>query len=559
MKTNMRWQLLLAVTGFALVLALLSYHVQAERSLCSERFATSGGTFIEGIMGAPEYLNPLLVENNPVNGQLVDLIYDGLTRYDRGALLPALAERWTISEDGRTVRFELRDDVTWHDGKPFTSDDVAYTYSLMQDEDFPGDSSLRRLWESVTIRVVSPEIIEFELREPYAGFLGLTTVGILPAHLLADVSAEELPDVEFNHSPVGTGPFSVEPGQDWSKEELLYLAPFPAAWPQGTRINHLAFRFLQSEEALVDAFEKGEIHAINNVTPSMLPSVARLPEARLFSAPTTQYSSLLFNISESGSEATRSREVRRALSYGLDREQIIDRSLNGQGVALTGPYLPTSWAYHPDLLTIYDSEPISATVGLEDAGWLWTDNSDMRMKDNKPLVLRLLIYNTPTNRAMAEEIEKQWKELGVTPLVSLFSEWDDYYRALASGDFDVALIEVSPPGDPDLYDFWSQEAIVRGQNFAGWNRRRASEALEDGRRVWSEDERQPFYTSFLRYYDEDLPELTLFQHVYTYAVNESIEGVEIGRIDNARDRYASLASWIMVYEDITTICPKESS
>ena len=559
MKPNMRWQLLLAVTGFSLVLALLSYHVQAESRLCSERFATTGGTFVEGIVGAPRYLNPLLAGDNPVDRELTQLIFDGLTRYEQGELVPALATSWQLSEDGRTVRFELRDDATWHDGQPFTAEDVDFTYSLMQDEEFPGDASLRRLWQTVDIRVVAPNVIEFELREPYAGFLNATTIGILPAHLLADVTAEELPEVEFNHNPIGTGPFTIEPGQDWDADGLLRLKPNPAAWPQGTRLDYLAFRFLPSEEAMIEAFQQGQIQAINSVSPAMLPQVAKLPNVRLFSAPAPRYTSLLFNMGETGSVATQSIDVRRALAHGIDRELIIDETLSGQGIAHTGPYLPTSWAYHPELLTLYGSEPISATAGLEAAGWLLIDGSEMRVKDDNPLILRLLAYNTPTNRAVADELERQWQALGVAPLMSLFSDWNDYRRALNSGEFDLALVEVSPSGDPDLYDFWSQEAIVRGQNYAGWNRRRASEALEDGRRVWSQEERRPFYASFLRYYDEDLPELTLYQHVYTYAVNESVEGVAVGRIDDVRDRYRSMADWILAYKDFTVVCPGTNS
>ena len=175
------------------------------------------------------------------------------------------------------------------------------------------------------------------------------------------------------------------------------------------------------------------------------------------------------------------------------------------------------------------------------------------------MVLRFLVYDGPTNRALAEAIVEAWTELGVAPQLLFFSDWRDYRRLLRERQFDVALVEVTPPGDPDRYDFWSQEAIVRGQNYAGWNRRRASEALESGRQVWSVEERRPFYDSFLRYYDEDLPELTLFQHVYTYAVNESVEGVEIGRIDNPRDRYLSLTDWILLYRDVTVACKDDQA
>jgi peptide/nickel transport system substrate-binding protein len=338
---------------------------------------------------------------------------------------------------------------------------------------------------------------------------------------------------------------------------MLRINPFPEAWPQGARINDIAFRFYGSESELVEAFQRGEIQAINDVSPAMLPDVIRLPDTRLFTAPAARYSSLFFNMSDKGSDATRSVDVRRALANALNREWIIDRSLNGQGVSHIGPFLPSSWAYHPEILTMYGSEPLSATASLEGAGWLLPDGAERREKEGVPLILRFLVYDTPTNRTVAEEIEAQWKEIGVEPVMSLFSDWSDFRRSLATADFDVALVDVEQMGDPDLYDFWSQEAIIRGQNYAGWNRRRASEALEEGRRAWDVSEREPYYDAFLRYYDEDLPEVALYQHIYTYAVDGSIEGVAIGRVDDARDRYVSLANWIMAYQEITVICPDD--
>lgn len=557
MKPDIRWQLLLAVAGFGLILALLSYQVQSA-GLCTVRVPASGGTFAEGIVGAPQYINPLLAEANPVDRELSSLIFDGLTRYENSIPVPVLAERWEISEDGRIIRFYLRDDITWHDGQPFTVDDVSYTYGLLQDDAFPGDPALKQLWQTVIIRPIEKHIIEFELTEPYAGFLEATSRGILPAHLLEGVTAASLADSSFNSQPIGTGPFMVDPDQDWQADRMLSLSLVPGAWHSGTRVSNILFRFYPSESELLEAFKSGEIQAINSVSPAMLPEVAAISKARLFSTTLPRYSSLLFNLTESGSLATRSSAVRRALALGLDLDAMVDDTLNGQGIRQVGPYLSSSWAYNLDALTIYPSQPVSATIALDDAGWVLPEGEAMRRFEDQPMVLRFLVYDTPTNRAVAESIEQQWAELGVAPQLLLFSDWREYRQLLDSREFDVALIDVTPPGDPDLYDFWSQQAIIHGQNYAGWNRRRASEALEDGRRLWSVEDRRPFYDSFLRYYNEDLPELTLFQHVYTYAVNDAVEGVEIGRINQPRDRYASLADWILLYRDVTVPCPDQT-
>ncbi len=555
----MRWQFLFAGVGFALVLALLSYHTQASSQLCTERFPTTGGVFVEGIVGAPRFLNPLLADDNPVDRELSALLFDGLTRYEDGMLVPALAEEWVISEDGRTVRFTLRDDRLWHDGELVTAEDVAFTYGLMGDEDFPGAASLQRLWETVTIRVLNEREIEFELREPYGGFLEATTRGILPAHLLQEVPAADLAEAPFNSGPIGTGPFRLAPNQDWQDAGAITLLPVAAAWPQGYRLKEVQVRFFSSEEDLVSAYEGGQVQAINRVTPAMLSKVSTLPETRLFSAVEPRYTSLLFNMGDTGSAATQNVTVRQALAYAVDREKLIDLTLSGQGVQLTGPYLPSSWAYDSSLLTPYATNPVSATLALDEAGWLWPEGAETREKEGESLLLRLLVYDSPTNRKIAETLEARWRELGIAPLMLLYSDWRDYRRALVEGEFDVALVDVFPGGDPDLYDFWSQEAIVRGQNYAGWNRRRASEALEDGRRLWTPADREPYYETFLRYYAEDLPELTLFQHVYTYAISADIPGVSIGKIDGPRDRFSSLPDWILAYEDFTVLCPSNET
>lgn len=557
MKPDIKWQLLFAIAGFGLVLALLSYQTQTAGLLCTVRVPATGGSFHEGLVGSPQYLNPLLVGDNPVDREISKLIFDGLTRFEDGMPVPALAQRWEVSEDGRIVRFYLNENISWQDGQPLTTEDVAFTYGLLQDETFHGEPALKSLWQSIVIRAIDDQIIEFELIEPYAGFLEATSMGILPSHLLKDVTGSTLPEAPFNFQPVGTGPFMVEPGQEWLDSRMLSLTLSPEHWQGERGVERLVFHFYPSEEALAEAFERGEIQSINSVSPAMLPQIAEGSSTRLFSAESSRYSSLIFNLSESGSPAVRNADVRRALAQAIDLPKMIDATLNGQAIPQSGPYLSNSWAYNPSLLTPLATNTLSATTSLEAAGWTLPDGETMRFNEEKPLVLRFLVFDTPTNRTVADSIAEQWRDIGAAPQLIFFSNWREYRQSLDSQEFDVALVQISPNNDPDLYDFWSQEAIINGQNYAGWNRRRASEALEDGRKVWSIEERKPFYDAFLRYYDEDLPELTLFRHVYTYAVDTSVEGLQIGKIKDPRDRYHSLSNWIVQYRDVTVACPED--
>lgn len=559
MNINLRWQLLLAVVALGLVLALLSFQVQSA-GFCSVRVPAAGGVFIEGIVGAPQSLNPLLQDGFPVDQELTDLLFDGLTRYGPdGVLTPVLAESWSVSEDGLSVTFRLRDDVFWHDGQPVTAEDVLFTFGLIQDEAFPGSPALAQLWRQVVISQEEAGTVRFTLPTPYSPFLEATTQPILPAHLLADVPVANLATADFNLAPVGTGPFQVDRSVNWRENGRLRLIPNPLDWRRGVQIAALEFHFFPDEARLLEAFSAGSIQAINRVSQTALPDVAAMPGARLFSAPLPSYTALWFNMRPTAVDLTRSASGRQALAVSLNRSQLVGEALNGQGLVFDGPYLPGSWAYNPAISGARAYDPGAAGSLLDTAGWSFADGANVRQKEGQPLRLRLVALDTETAQAVSGNIARQWEAVGIETEIVLATNVLELRQLLAEGAYDVALLSFMPPGDPDLYDFWSQEAIVRGQNFTGWNSRRSSEALEQARQIWGMAERRPLYDTFLRFFDQDLPALTLYQDVYTYALSSAVNEAEIGLISRPRDRYKTLADWYLLFRDVTVACPPEAT
>jgi peptide/nickel transport system substrate-binding protein len=562
MKISLHWQILLAAIALALVAALLSFPTQTPgvvgAGFCTTRVPAAGGAFIEGVVGMPQMLNPLVSDGFPVDEELVSLIFDGLTRYDStGELVPSLAEQWTVSEDGRSVQFRLREDAAWHDGQPVSADDVVFSYSLLQDDAYPGPAGVRELWQTVAINKIDERTVEFTLTEPYSPFLAATTRPILPAHLLEGITAVELPDLAFNLAPVGTGPFVVDGTMNWQENGRLRLLPNPTHWPQGTQIAALEFHFFPDKNELIQAFTAGQIHAINRVSEAALPQLAAQPRVRLFTAPDNSYTALWFNVRQSAFDLLRTSSGRQALVAALDRPALIDDALNGQGVPLNGPYLPSSWVFNPALAAAREYDGATAASLLDTAGWLYSSDGGVRQKDGQPLTLRLLALDQPQHRAVAEVVARQWRAAGVGAEVTFMPDVGALREALAEGAFDAALVTLTPPGDPDLYDFWSQEAILRGQNYTGWNNRRGSEALEQGRQTWDVGERRPLYETFQRLFDQDLPAVSLYQHVYTYALSPEVYEAEIGRIDQPRDRYKTLAQWFLLFRDVSVACPPQ--
>ena len=566
MKFNLRWQILLAVLAFLLVAALLSFQAQSTElavssgNLCMTRVPSAGGVFAEGIVGLPQYLNPLLSDPNPVDRQISNLVFDGLTTYDaQGRLTPVLAESWSVSEDGRTVRFHLRQDVTWQDGEPFTAEDVVFTYGLMQNDDFPGSTALKTLWQSVAINQIDELTVEFVLEEPYAPFMEATTRGIMPAHLFESDTAVTIATHPFNQTPVGTGPWMVNEGQNWQETGRLQLSPNPMAWRQGIQIPTLEFQFYPDEATMLTALQDGRIHAINQISSRALPEAATIPGIRLFTAESPRYTELLFNMRETAVPLLQSVEGRQALAYALDRQALINNVLNGQGLLFEGPYLPNNWAYNPNEFTQFTQDTSTANSLLDTAGWTLIEGQAVRQNEGNPLNMRLLTLANEPYASLAQAIADQWLAVGVRTEIITAQNGTQLREWLTNGEFDVALVDVSPTRDPDLYDFWSQEAMIAGQNYGGWNNRRASEALESGRQLWGVAERRPSYDTFLRIFNNELPALSLYQHAYTYALSDTVNDADIGKITQPRDRYTTFANWFLLYKDVSVACPVEES
>ncbi|MEX0787556.1 MAG: ABC transporter substrate-binding protein, partial [Anaerolineales bacterium] len=183
----MRWEILIAVGGLALVVGLLLGQGPTPASDLSQ--PVQGGVYTEGLVGTLARLDPILDFDHPVDRDIDRLIYSGLVQFDsRGIPSPDLAQDWAVSADARLYTFTIREDAVWHDGEPVTADDVVYTFSLFQDPAYPGPADLHEFWDQVTILRLDPKVVQFELPEPFAPFLDYVSVGLLPDHLLRGVT-----------------------------------------------------------------------------------------------------------------------------------------------------------------------------------------------------------------------------------------------------------------------------------------------------------------------------------------------------------------------------------
>ncbi len=190
------------LSGSALLL-LLNLHNQFLVTI-----PTHGGSMTEGIIGSPRFINPLLAISD-ADRDLTQLVFSGLLRATPGGeLIPDAADSYTVSPDGLTYTFTLKDNLTFHDGTPISTEDVAFTIERAQDPSIK--SPKRANWDSVAVEVVSDKEIRFILKQPYAPFLENTTLGILPKHIWKNVLPEAFPLSFVNVEPIGNGPYRVK-------------------------------------------------------------------------------------------------------------------------------------------------------------------------------------------------------------------------------------------------------------------------------------------------------------------------------------------------------------
>ena len=220
---------------------------------------TRGGTLTEGIVGTPRFVNPLL-DISDADRDLSSLVYSGLMKaLPDGTLVPDLASIYSVSDDSLSYTFTLRDNLTWSDGQPITTDDIEFTILKAQDSGLK--SPRRAMWEGVTIEKQSPTEIRFILRQPYALFLENTTMGILPKHIWKSIEIDEFPFSQFNVEPIGSGPFvvdSVKRNENGipSRYELVPNDDYALGAPF---IEKLIIQFYQNEKIAIENYKNGEV------------------------------------------------------------------------------------------------------------------------------------------------------------------------------------------------------------------------------------------------------------------------------------------------------------
>jgi peptide/nickel transport system substrate-binding protein len=550
---TLRLPLLFIILGVAAI-AFLVYQFIIPRD--TVLVPAPGGTYVEGVAGAPRNINPLLCQLNDADHDLCSLVFSSLTRLnENGEPVPDLAENWSISDDGITYTFKLRPDARWEDGAPVTADDVLFTTGLLQDPTFPGRKDIGDLWKSVTVNKLDDATVQFRLSQPYAPFMDHTTIGLLPQHILSGTAASSLADIPFNLQPKGNGPWRVtDVNTAGGRVSSIGLESSPTYYGPKPKIGRLVFRYYSNSQALLDAFRNGDVDGMANLSPGELAKLESLNNATIYSTPQARYVSLLINQrQDSGAIALTELPVRQALMVALDREAIIRDVLKGQGLLAETPFIPGTWAHDAEVK--HSGRDLErAKQLLQNAGYELTtvapSNVEVWQKDGEPIGFTLLTPEMKPLIDVAEAVAKQWRELGVQ--VTVVPVRNIVKNFLYTRQFQVALTETLLDGDPDPYPFWHQSQSTLGQNFTGWENAEASDWLQQARTTTDRSQRFELYRRFQQKLAEELPALMLYYPTFQYVVSNRVKNVQVAPIIYASDRLRSLNDWTVATRRVLT-------
>ena len=503
-----------------------------EQSLLVE-IPAYGGVLIEGEVGSPRFINPLLAISD-ADRDLSTLTYAGLMGLSgSGTLIPVLAESYTISTDNKTYTFVVREDAKFSDGTSVTAADVVFTVEKAQD--FTLKSPEYTAWSGVQVEEVDQRTVRFTLPKPYTPFLGLTTLGILPVHLWGKISNEQFPFSNLETNPVGAGPFKIVSVSRNASGliENVALAENPYFVLGRPYLDGIRFNFYSHTEDLADALADGTVESAYDVSTT-----------RALTASYARVFGVFWNPSEKQVYARA--EVRKALSLAIDRQTIVDAVLGSYATAIIGP-VPPGGTVKPTPVPESENPTAAASQVLKSAGWnyngtkrVWENTSIKQTLDN----ITIRTSNVPELKNVASAVKTDWERLGIPVNIELYEPGDLSQNVIRPRKYEALLYGMVIGRDQDLYAFWdSQERNDPGLNIALYANKTVDALLEEVRSSTDQRKRTADLQKIEDIIAAEYPAAFLYAPNFTYTVPSNLQGVQLPQIITPADRFATVASW----------------
>jgi len=502
-----------------------------------------GGQVVEAITGSPGPLNPLFEQEE--NARDIDtLIYQGLTTLDKNQkVVGLLAAGWTIGDNGLSYTFNLRSNVRWADGKPFTADDVMFTYGILQSPDY--QEPTQQNWKQLKVEEVGKLQVKFTLKSQWAGFALAMRHGIIAKHLFQDVRVADMAASQYSGArAIGTGPFKV--GSITSDRHQVTLDRNPYARPK-PYLDNFVFRSYPLLDDAVDAVSRGEADMAGELALQAASALARRPDLVLVQVRTFIVATVLFNLTPDLAVYFNPPSVRQALNQAIDRKKIVRDVLEGRADPAPGPIPPSDWAFSKPAAEKLSYDQVQAQKALQAAGWTMNLQTGILSRAGREFSVTLVTTDAYPFRQVAEEVRAQLRLIGVqvklapsVPASVLVSKY------LIGRQYQMALTVLDGGADPDQSTFWHSGQSPDTINFAVERLPKQAlidKDLEDGVANTDVTTRRSKYEDFQQLMSDAAPAIFLFEPHYTYVVSKRVRGLHTNPVIDPGDRFEYVSDW----------------
>ncbi|AFF24299.1 MULTISPECIES: ABC transporter substrate-binding protein [Pasteurella] len=514
-------------------LTKLSLAVLAMTSTAA--FAAAPKTFVYCSEASPSYLSPVLGTDGATIDASGQAMFNGLTTFERGTtnVIPALAEKWDVSEDGKTYVFHLRKGVKFHSNKDFkptrdfNADDVVFSFNRQLDPNHPYHKVSGGSYEYFIgmdmqniidkVEKVDDYTVKISLKVPNAPFLANLAMDFASIYSAqyADAMAKAKTPEKLDSAPIGTGPFEFV---SYQKDSAVRYKAFENYWQGKAKIDRLVFSITPDASVRYAKLQKGECHAAPYPNPADIAKLKADSNITLLTKPGLNVGYLNFNVQKAPFDNVK---VRQALNYAVNKDAIIESVYQGAGQVAKNPIPPTMWSYN-DEVKDYAYDPEKAKALLKEAGFENGFETDLwAMPVSRP-------YN-PNARRMAELVQADWEKVGVKAKIVSY-EWGEYLKRMRAGDHQTGMMGwTGDNGDPDnfLNTLLSCAAVESGSNYANFCHKEFNDLVTKAAQVTDSAERTALYQQAQLVFKEQAPWITIAHSTTYFPVRKEVKGYVI--------------------------------
>jgi ABC-type transport system substrate-binding protein len=494
---------LLKLTGAAAGMATLGAGVSPLATSGAPARQDGTSTLVFGIGTDVDELDPRQIDTQ--EGYIACAnVYDCLVLYDLGAttIRPGLAESWEISDDGLTYTFNLRQGVKFHDGAEFNADAVVTWFNSIK-EGAPGSqfdaTKMVYMQDFITTWIDAVEAtdeytVTMTLPRPYSPLLANLAIPI--ASIVSPTAIEKGLD-EVAVSPSGTGAFMLAKKEDWTRDSQMVLTANPDYWGGAPKVDQLIFRVVPESSTRLQQLETGELDIAWALSPEDVERTRENADLIVVEDAGLNTNCVEFNVTK---EPFTSKEVRQALNYAVNKEELSEGLYNGNMVTAGGVLPPVDWAYNPEM-TDYDYDPDKARELLAAAGY----------DEGNPLTFTFMAYTVPrgynpAGDRLATAIQEYWSEVGVNAEIQT-AEWTQYRADRRADMFQCSLSGwQGDNGDPDNFLYSLLAGASKGAgNTAFYDNPEVNKLLEEAQLISDQEERTKLYHQAEQIIVDDAP------------------------------------------------------